>query len=405
MPADEPQIVAISGSFVVHPAGEQTGVRKPISMACCGTGSSPQAAETPALGEMLERYSAACLPLGPAIEASAEELGAAAIDLESLPRCSATELRHPKCPLVLPSPTARMRWTRGLNLHSGTNVCLPLVMTHTHLHTRPAERFWLQCTSGCAAHVTLEGALASAIRELIERDALSIIWLQKMALPHIEVDVLSKALEPYWQQYQRSSDRLEYRFYDATTDLDVPVVYAIRLSSIDKDVSTLVACAAAATMEEALIKAMRDLTVSRYGFRVRREYPPSWHDFHAVHHGAAFMAAAERRGAFDFLLNTPKRVALSSFDSRAQEHIRELPPLLDRLRKAGMHAYAADLTTAEAQSHGMRVVRVVIPDLQPISFSYAARFLGNPRLYELPRTMGLPSHAEEDLNPWPQPFY
>jgi ribosomal protein S12 methylthiotransferase accessory factor len=46
----------------------------------------------------------------------------------------------------------------------------------------------------------------------------------------------------------------------------------------------------------------------------------------------------------------------------------------------------------------------VIPGLQPVGFDYRARYLGHQRLYDAPKQMGYPVYAEEDLNPWPQPF-
>jgi ribosomal protein S12 methylthiotransferase accessory factor len=69
-----------------------------------------------------------------------------------------------------------------------------------------------------------------------------------------------------------------------------------------------------------------------------------------------------------------------------------------------MPLYAIDLSTDEAIRHGFRVVRVVIPSLQPLSFHYRARYLGHPRLYRAPSLMGHVAKAEDELNPWPQPF-
>ncbi|MFC7479479.1 hypothetical protein ACFQX7_04670 [Luedemannella flava] len=69
-----------------------------------------------------------------------------------------------------------------------------------------------------------------------------------------------------------------------------------------------------------------------------------------------------------------------------------------------MDAYVVDLTSDEALRAGMTVVRTVIPRLQPLSFSYRARYLGHPRLYRAPARMGHPTRSEAELNPWPQPF-
>ncbi len=52
----------------------------------------------------------------------------------------------------------------------------------------------------------------------------------------------------------------------------------------------------------------------------------------------------------------------------------------------------------------MHVVKALIPQAVPLSFSQHARYLATPRLYEAPRAMGLTVHDEADINPVRQPF-
>jgi ribosomal protein S12 methylthiotransferase accessory factor len=85
-------------------------------------------------------------------------------------------------------------------------------------------------------------------------------------------------------------------------------------------------------------------------------------------------------------------------------HKLDLRLLIDILKKKQLEAFALDLTTDEAIRAGLRIVRVIIPGLQPLSFNYRARYLGHPRLYEMPQMMGYPVYNEEQLNHWPQPF-
>jgi ribosomal protein S12 methylthiotransferase accessory factor len=47
-----------------------------------------------------------------------------------------------------------------------------------------------------------------------------------------------------------------------------------------------------------------------------------------------------------------------------------------------MDAVAVDLTADEVRDAGLWVVRVIIPELVPISFVHRARYLGTPRLVE-----------------------
>ena len=53
---------------------------------------------------------------------------------------------------------------------------------------------------------------------------------------------------------------------------------------------------------------------------------------------------------------------------------------------------------------GMHVIKALIPEAMPLSFSHHARYLATPRLYQAPRAMGLTVHDEAGINPVRQPF-
>ena len=78
--------------------------------------------------------------------------------------------------------------------------------------------------------------------------------------------------------------------------------------------------------------------------------------------------------------------------------------VLERFRRKGLDVYVVDLSTDEALRSGVRVVRVLVPGLQPFSFQYRAQYKGHRRLYDAPKEMGYPVHDEDQLNTWPQPF-
>jgi len=131
----------------------------------------------------------------------------------------------------------------------------------------------------------------------------------------------------------------------------------------------------------------------------------NWDNFTDLFHGAAYMARVEQAGAFDFLLKSPNRHSLSVMPSlETGDDKVNLREILRRFRQKQCDVYAVDLSTDEALRVGFRVVRVIIPALQPFSFYYRARYLGHPRIYDAPRLMGYPARAEEQLNQWPQPF-
>ena len=370
-----------------------------------GVGLHEGDALLPALGEAIERYCASVYTEGQFILASASELGREALDLDQIPRCSKKELSNPRCGLVAPDKKKPLRWVRGLSLLDGRALYLPAIMVYLFTgYAHAGERIWIPITTGCACYTSFEGAVLRGILEVIERDAISIVWLQKLSLPVIEIDSMPSLLSEYCDRYQRSSKHLKYRFYDATTDLGVPIVYGLQTSTVDEQVSTLVSCSAAVNGPCAVTKVIRDMAGIRRAFRSPIPFPDNLDEFRELFHGASYMAKKERTSAFDFLFQSGQKQLLSRMSSLEGSDEQCLRMLLQRFRRKKLDVYAVDLSCDEAIRAGVRVVRILIPGLQPFSCHYRAQYLGHPRLYELPKLLGYSALPEHRLNVFPQPF-
>jgi ribosomal protein S12 methylthiotransferase accessory factor len=364
-----------------------------------GSGTDIGTAARLAVVEALERYSSCMYDSRQLRWASAAELGGDAIDLDLLPRCSAAELADPRCPVRPPDRDARIRWVQGLSLTARCTRWVPAVMAYLNIPpVCPGELFTLQISTGCAAHVDPAAAVVNAICEVVERDAVSLTWLQRLPLPRIESGVAggwrSGEQDPGWQTI----------LYDGTTDLGIPTVYGVEVAP-EGSSGTAVMCATDLDPARAIAKALREGAAGRVAVRMAPPVSSRVEDFQAVWEGAAYLARAEHRGAFGFLLGSSRRVAapdLVSLGTGTPEG--DLRVLVGRLADRGLDVVVVDLTTDEAAHAGLWVVRAVIPGLQPLSFTHRARFLGHARLYDAPLRMGHRSWAEPDLNPWPQPF-
>jgi len=370
-----------------------------------GGGLDHDHAALTAVAEALERYASCTWSEEQFIWARAQELGEDALDLHLVPRCSERELEHPRCPLVAPDPSAPIRWVRGVDLHNGRPRWVPAQLVYLHLpFLSRGERFTLPISTGCAAHTNLAAALRNAICEVIERDALSLTWLQMLPLPRLELDRVPEELAAVLARCADTDAQIH--LFDATTDLGVPTVYGLETATANGSVATVAMAATDLDPARAATKAIREAESCRMALESRPEAGSQDPDeFIGVFEGAAYMGAPERRSAFDFLLQGTETRALSELAVRASsDPAEELRWLLGQLQASGMDAVAVDLTTDEAKRVGFRVVRVVVPQLQPLSFSYRARFLAHPRLYSAPPAMGYRSRPESDLNPWPQPF-
>ncbi|WDU79263.1 MULTISPECIES: YcaO-like family protein [Lysinibacillus] len=371
-----------------------------------GGALTEEEAQIKAVAETVERYSS-CIynEEEQFIWATAEELGNDALDLDLIPRVSERELQNSKCKLELPKKNLPIRWVKGISLFDKKEVWVPANMVYLHIPYKSiGEKFWLPISTGCAAHVTMEEALLGAINEVIERDAISTLWLQQLELPRIVIDKVPDWAIPFIEQMEKN-EHVQHYFFDATTDLGIPTIYCVQISPHNKDLATLVMCSTELDPYKSLTKIMREAASSRMAMQHRPLADKDVDDFIEVHDGAHYMGKPENMHAFNFLLHSKNRRNISDIPVlETGSPTENLKKVVNLLKEKGHEVIAVDLTTDEARRAGLKVVRVVIPTLMPLSFSYTDRFLGTKRLYEVPRLLGYPVKEEHEINPWPQPF-
>jgi ribosomal protein S12 methylthiotransferase accessory factor len=409
--SDEPRLFVQALSYRAPRDREQaTADGRPLSKgSASGSGSSPEEAFVPAVAEILERHAASCIEASRLFSASANELGGYALDLRTLPACSRRELKNSKCYVQPARRDQAMRWVEGISLMTGKPCALPFAMVYLYSgNLHPQEKLQAPISTGLAAHCSLPEALLAGLLEVIERDSLSIMWLQMIPGRQLERYDTQKHT-PVWAQ--SASARLNYLFRDISTDLEVPVVCCIRIAPDNQRAHTLISCAAGFDRDRLIEKTVRDIGAHSIGFRKERPVPIAFEDFTAIHHGATYMAHKERASAFNFLLQGDRGRSdegglwcLQQNDQQMRLPEQQLEYVLRRLRALGFEAYGVDLTTVEAFSVGMRVVRVIVPGLQPLPYRYATRYLAHSRLYDAPRSMENRVLAEKNINPWPLPF-
>ena len=107
---------------------------------------------------------------------------------------------------------------------------------------------------------------------------------------------------------------------------------------------------------------------------------------------ASFLWSGSQRSSF-------RRLDLPS------DPLDQLIALMNRLEKHGYDLIGVDITAADVARHGLRVVRAIVPGLQPLGFGRRVR-LGGRRLYEAPLRMGSrqTTAREGDLNMVPHCF-
>jgi ribosomal protein S12 methylthiotransferase accessory factor len=167
-----------------------------------------------------------------------------------------------------------------------------------------------------------------------------------------------------------------------------------------------VSCATAADPETAWSRAILEAAPTRAALSAAGSLPADVAEFNDLVHGATYYARGNAGDAFVFLLGSTESTTLSRMAAAAPASASPavaLRALVARLEALGMEAVAVDLTTDELRDVGLWVVRVVVPELVPISFVHRARYLGTRRIYESWRHGPVPPH-EDHINPGPLPF-
>lgn len=356
---------------------------------------------TRALFEALERYASSVFVKDEVVTASQNELGAAAMDLAMVPRCSDAEYSDPKCPLRPTNPSKPIRWVKAVALGTGRECYVPLVMSHLYVRANKHEYFWNQISTGVAAHTDLQTAIVSAILEVVERDAIALTWLARLPLTEI-LPAGGQAMR-LLTLAQRSGCRFD--LFDATTDIGIPTVYGIQRRPHHGSLAQLVACATGYDADCAYRKTLYELAQLNYVDWESSAPPKDPRDIISLIDGAIYMARPEHVGAFDFLSAGRLTRKLTDFVTPAAiSDVASIADLRDRLARIECETYLVNLTTDDLAQAGVHVVRAIIPGLMPMSPVYRARYLGHPRLYDYARTAGLAGFTERDVNPYPQPF-
>jgi ribosomal protein S12 methylthiotransferase accessory factor len=363
----------------------------------------PSMAAIKSIAEAAERYAMTVIGNDEVVVATANELGDAAIDWRLFPRCLDSE--YANFSAIIPfDPDKRMRWVQGVSLVSGKRLHVPVSMTHISAISRRAESFSLPISTGVAVHTCVYEATARAIMEVVERDSIALTWYLRRALPKIRID--ASRMELYRERFQAfERSQVTQHLFDATTDLGIPVVYGVMTAPGHPTAATVVTAASDMNPVSACAKAMREAVSTRLAVIASPEKPESAEACVKLEHGAVYLGASDRMHEFDFLLKSGQSVDIGDLPNRdTGDSRRNLQWLIERLKAKGIEAVAVELTTDDLREGGLRAVRVVIPQLMPMSYVSAARFLAHPRLAQYGELVTGAPFTADMVNPLPQPF-
>lgn len=343
-------------------------------MSACGVALNPKAAMASALGEACERYAFSHCPLicEKKIIYTANSLknedisnlpfllspfAESVLDIEKTLHCEKQWL-----PLPL--------WNSD-GIESDERIVLPISMLFADYSTEtiPAS------TTGMAAGPTIEFAVSRAICEIVERDAFMCSWFHRYAGSRINLTGLFSNEILSWIHRLRECN-VDFRIHDISSDLTpfhVFIGYAMRL---EDGIPVSFACGAGCSLDpfDAAKRAFLETALSWRGsddlltirgvmsdVEVDSFKPASFSDHaYLYQHERALQAVSH------FLEQEAKAHQYSHFISKSDANISQYA--IQSMKSLGYDVYVLDTTPDEFETLPIKVVRVVIPGLVPLSW-------------------------------------
>jgi ribosomal protein S12 methylthiotransferase accessory factor len=270
-------------------------------------------------------------------------------------------------------------------------------------------------STGLAAGPSLKHAIVSGLHECFERDAFSIFWMND--LPPRRIALPSSSDETRVGKLFREhfvTPGYEYRAYDIGNDLGVPTAYVLLTCATSHGPIYVVGAAARLDRGQATLKALLEAVQGKSYVQWLMSQHAGWSPtadfsnvtdfcFSCIVYSVAqeltpHLLGVEQRVSSELPLEELPRA--SPVDAPT-----ELRELVRRLAARDYEAIVVELTTPDVAPLGVRVVRVITPELQPLHADHRFPFLGGRRLYEVPARLGHGDvRTEDQLSPYPHPF-
>lgn len=377
--------------------------------ATAGKGLTENDAMAGAIGEAIERYCAYHAAVG-----SIQRVSQRGLDRLSLapPECvlySASQYARRAFPYAAWNEDVPTGWLPATELPGRRELYVPAFLTYLN-YTGPAgeDHYCPPTSNGLAAGPDLESAILSGLCELAERDGFLVHWMNRLPAPEVEFDGgIAGDIRRHYQRFGA-----ETRVFNVSTDLPMYIMMAVVLGDGRRSPATLVGLGCHLDPRLAVNKALFEICQIRPG-ETRRfvdQHPGDklqrYADVRTLMDHSAFFHTLEHRSELDFLLDHGRTQSLDALPNRSTGVQQDLEVAVEGLTRAGCRVAYADLTTADVRPYGIRVVRTLATNLQPMHFGHGEERLGGRRLFELPAQLGYTeeSRLESQLNPCPHPL-
>ena len=375
----------------------------------------PKRAIMKAVGESIERYCPAHFKYEDFTLAAYNDLNCEAVHPADFALFSEKQYAEPDFPFSLPTASTPLRWVSAYSISHDRPVLVPASFVYIPYYSDPLYEPLTHnpISTGLACGSNLAPAICKAILEVIERDAFMIMWQNQLPCSRID---LSTVNDPFIQSILNELHVLpvECQAYLIPSDMEVPMIMVLLRNTTGHSPHTVIGMSAELNPSKALILALEEVCLSWLGMGRyvigKTDYKPA-KDYKDVNtlilHALAHAVDPDLGKSLEFINPSGKLIPFQDVQNVSDENmVNNIQTLVDKLKEKDLNVVVKDLTTVDVDEAGFKVIRVVVPGMQPLDNNHAHRYLGGTRLYEVPCQMGLRKQpiAEENVNPYPHMF-
>lgn len=375
----------------------ETRLSKGRRVTGCGAAESLESARVKAVGELVERY---CLQNPPPHLAlsRASQLRGKRLCAGDLPSFTAEQLATPQFPLVALDEERPRPWVQAESLLTRERVWVPARLVWLSVPEPGPRPFCYPTSTGAACHIHLEDALLSGLLEVVERDALTLVWESRAITPLLDPGAawMHAEVGRLWAQLRRLG--LELLLRDISTDTGLPTVLAVIRDQQGRRPALAIGSATrlcvSLACRDAVFEACQSWNWMREehgqrGLSLQEAWDAAARPIEMRDH--AYLYGFEEMAIH--AAHLLERHVLANLDGRpvhrrAGDACSALEQAVAKLAAVGFEPLWVDITTPELRALGFFVIRILVAGLVPMSVGRWCRHLANPRIREVPERLG-----------------
>lgn len=376
-----------------------------------GCSAHEETAIAKTLGEAVERHSAEIIPFQRLIKNDYNNLKNKAINPSKLILYSDNQYLNKGFNLSKFSNKMELYWIDGISLINKNDLYVPACFVFLDSKLSNANPINMPTSTGLACADTEEQVILKGIYESVERDAFTIMWLNKLPMPKIQLSNLDEESQSLIEEL--SNYGIEVCINYITNDIQIPVFLTILYDTTNNPHRPAVALGAGTNLdkEKALKNSLEEAALTWIatkrllkikGTNYSKSLFPNEQIESADDHVLLY-SKHEMKYALDFLYNAPS-ISYSDIKSQSDDCHIILNKCLNLLKENLLEVCYVDITPPYIDELGLKVGKILIPELVPFQFTNIYQCLNANRIYQVPIKIGMRSTVKCKLNIMPHPF-